>query len=84
MSLFGFIRVGMKRENMEAKIKEVENLVTSLKDLVQNNTDNSLNNNTTKVYQSTNLDELKKLGELYKSGFITEDEFNIKKKELLK
>jgi hypothetical protein len=24
MSLFGFIRVGMKRENMEAKIKEVE------------------------------------------------------------
>ena len=24
MSLFGFIRVGMKKENMEAKIKEVE------------------------------------------------------------
>ena len=24
MSLFGFLRVGMKRENMEAKIKEVE------------------------------------------------------------
>ena len=24
MSLFGFIRVGMKKENLEAKIKEVE------------------------------------------------------------
>jgi hypothetical protein len=24
MSLFGFLRVGMKKENMEAKIKEVE------------------------------------------------------------
>ena len=40
-----------------------------------------------KDIQSSNiscLDELHKLGELYKTGILTEEEFNNKKKELLK
>lgn len=37
-----------------------------------------------KLQESTNLDELKKLGELLKNGIITQEEFDVKKKQLLK
>ena len=67
-----------------SKVKEVENQLTMLKKFVEIKNDNKLNSTTSNSNKSTNLDELKKLGELFKSGIISEEEFNTKKKELLK
>jgi hypothetical protein len=55
----------------EGKIKELELLVQKAKD------------NSSKKLTSSNLDEIRKLNELYKEGIITESEFNQQKKALL-
>lgn len=59
------------------KILSLENQVNELKLLSQQA------NKSESPSNQTNLDELKKLGELYKLGILTEQEFNDKKQELL-
>lgn len=66
------------------KLIELEKSLANLKLLIANETNKSIIKNDVLSQQTSNLDELIKLGELYKNGIITEQEFNIKKQELLK
>lgn len=66
------------------KLIEIEKLLTSLKSLIASKANKTTQQNNETTQNSGNLDELKKLGELYKSGVLTQDEFESKKKELLK
>lgn len=66
------------------KLIEIEKLMTSLKSLIASKANKTTQQNNETTQNSSNLDELKKLGELYKSGVLTQDEFESKKKELLK
>lgn len=69
--------------NEKSKILNLEHILTNLKAEFKNHIHSTqqarMNNNT----NENSLDELKKLGELYKSGILTEEEFNFKKQEIL-
>jgi hypothetical protein len=70
--------------NEKNKIVETQKLIAQVKSLATNKNITSSFIDSNEVKPSTNLDELKKLGELYKNGILTEEEFNSKKLELLK
>jgi hypothetical protein len=63
------------------KIKKLESCLNKLKSEVENKTIVSEKPNVT---ATSNLDEIKKLGELYKNGILTEEEFKNKKEQILK
>lgn len=71
----------------EIQIKNIQNKIIDdvLKQikLAMSLQSNSTGTTETKVNDFSNFDEIKKFKELLDSGIITEDEFNIKKKELL-
>lgn len=61
------------------KIKEVEKCLTELKKRINN----KKINNAEKPEVLNYHDDLKKLGELLKSGLVTQEEFDLKKKQIL-
>lgn len=65
------------------KLKDLDKKISELK---SNNKKKASNKQPIQqpVNQGTNLDELKKLGELFKNGILTQEEFDNKKAELLK
>jgi hypothetical protein len=64
------------------KIKEVENKISELKLFLSSTKETATNGQ--QPVSNSNLDELKKLAELFASGIITQEEFDMKKRELLK
>ena len=76
VNAYGEIQIkNIQNKNIDDVMKQIK-LAMSLQS-------NSTGTTETKVNDFSNFDEIKKFKELLDSGIITEDEFNIKKKELL-
>lgn len=66
------------------KLKELEEVIANLKTIVVNKKEENSSTNEILQSNSTVLDEIQKLGKLFKDGILTQDEFDNKKQELLK
>ncbi|MCK0123898.1 SHOCT domain-containing protein [Gelidibacter sp. F2691] len=71
----------VSNDNEMDKIKKLESSLNKLKNEVEKKSTPLEKPNVT---TTSNLDEIKKLGELYKNGILTEEEFKNKKEQLLK
>lgn len=77
---YKLIKSGWHIKNADSKTVRTQLYKWKIGDSVIKN----YSDNVDPVKNGSNLDELKKLGELLTAGIITEEEFNTKKKELLK
>lgn len=74
----------IKEKDANELNKRVEDFITNKHSLNVNNGVNNINNNCSNDNQTVSkVDELVKYAELYKEGFLTKEEFEMKKKELL-
>lgn len=71
-------------KNQKELHNAISNLIINRQDKNSNNIENGIINNDNVNNNYSNADELKKYKELFDSGAITEEEYNKKKKELLK
>lgn len=87
-----------KLSNLEKQISELKNYISKKRqpqspiiDIAKNGVKDNLNEalsqnqSPNKIYKNemSDLDKLQQLGELYKNGILTEEEFKLKKKEIL-
>ena len=80
---YSLIKRGWQIKNANSKTVRSQLYKWKIGDSVIKNYNDDMSTSTSQKKSSSNLDELKKLGELFKSEIITEDEFNKKKQELL-
>jgi len=76
----GLLKAGSDENTVVFKPKQQPDF-EKIKEMIEEKLDGGTVENT--PAKSSNLDELKKLAELKKEGVITDEEFNLKKKELL-